>query len=154
MESEIGAQVEAVSVGHVNHMADLAGQERGLGIKSWQLVSVESGSTQMLAGITEIPVGGKVPLHNHSCEEFIMLLDGSATVYMGEIQDRIVAGDSTHVLPGVAHQLVNNGESPLRILWVYGEPNPTRTLLETGEVLGHLDPYPSPSEPTNKLKAH
>jgi HTH-type transcriptional regulator, repressor for puuD len=122
---------------------DVVPQDRGRGVRSWPLVTPETGSEQMLAGFTEIPVAGEIPLHTHSSEEFILVVEGSALVRVGGREEPVQAGDATHVQPDVVHQFVNTGTTPLRILWVYGAADTTRTLVETGETLGHLDPYPS-----------
>ena len=110
------------------------------------MVTPEGGSIQMLTGITEIPIGGEIPLHTHSSEEFIYVLAGKAEVRVDDHREQVEAGDATHVQPGVVHQFVNTGPTPLRILWAYGEANTTRTLVASGETLGHLDPYPAPGD--------
>jgi mannose-6-phosphate isomerase-like protein (cupin superfamily) len=96
----------------------------------------------LLTGFTDIPVGQEIPLHFHNAEEFILVVWGEASVMVDGREERVKAMDSTLVPPGIEHQFVNVGEGPLRILWVYGDPYTTRTLISTGETLGHLDPYP------------
>ena len=117
-------------------------QERGNGVRSLPLASRASGAEQMLTGMSEIPVGGTIPLHTHSSEEFILVLRGHALVRVEGEETPVQAMDATWIPPGVEHQFVNTGTEPLQILWVYGDPDTTRTLIETGETLGHLDPYP------------
>ena len=125
--------------------AELERQERGQGIRSLPLASRSTGAEQILTGMTEIPVGGIIPLHTHSSEEFILVLRGEALVRVEEDETPVHAMDATWIPPGIEHQFVNTGSEPLHILWVYGDPDTTRTLMETGETLGHLDPYPGAS---------
>ena len=82
-------------------------------------------------------------MHFHNTEEFILVVSGAATVSIDGAEHDVAAGDATLVLPGIHHRYVNTGDEPLRILWVYGDPATTRTLISTGETLGHLDPYPT-----------
>lgn len=122
--------------------AELERQERGNGVRSLPLAGRESGASQMLTGMTEIPVGGTIPLHTHSSEEFILVLHGQALVRIEDREEPVGAMDATWIPPGVQHQFVNTGSEPLHILWVYGDPETTRTLIGSGLTLGHLDPYP------------
>lgn len=115
--------------------------DRGNGVRSLPLASRESGAEQTLTGITEIPVGGEIPLHTHSSEEFIYVLSGEAIVRIEDREERVAVADSTLLPPGTVHQFVNVSSEVLVILWVYGDPDTTRTLVSTGKVLGHLDRY-------------
>jgi mannose-6-phosphate isomerase-like protein (cupin superfamily) len=121
--------------------SDLPFQDRGQGIRSLPLASALN-SEQLLTGFTDIPAGGAIPLHTHSSEEFILVVSGEAAVRIEGREEHVGAMEATLVPPGVVHQFANVGKGPLRILWVYGDPNTTRTLVSTGETLGHLDPYP------------
>lgn len=118
-------------------------QDRGQGVRSLPLAHRGTGADQVLTGMTEIPVGGTIPLHTHSSEEFILVLEGRAVVRVDGDERPVSAMDATLIEAGVEHQFVNVGEGVLRILWVYGDPDTTRTLVDSGETLGHLDPYPA-----------
>jgi len=134
--------------GRIFRTAELPRIERGNGIRSLPLASRETGAEQVLTGMTEIPPGGIIPLHTHSSEEFILVLAGEAIVRVEGNEDRPVAAmDATLIPPGVEHQFVNVGADVLKILWVYGDPDTTRTLIESGETFGHLDPYPTGAAP-------
>lgn len=115
--------------------------ERGNGVRSLPLAGPDTGSDCILSGITEIPVGGQIPLHHHNTDEFILVLGGHAVVTIGDREHHVGAMDSTLVYQGVPHRYVNAGEGSLRILWVYGDVNTTRTIEATGVTLGHLDSY-------------
>ena len=47
--------------------------------------------------------------------------------------------DTTQVPAGTFHRFVNTGESTMRILWVYGSTEVTRTFADTGETVGQFD---------------
>jgi HTH-type transcriptional repressor of puuD len=49
-----------------------------------------------------------------------------------------VAGEATWVPAGVPHRFLNRGDSPMRIYWVYGGREVTRTITATGETFEHL----------------
>jgi quinol monooxygenase YgiN/quercetin dioxygenase-like cupin family protein len=133
--------VKAAAPGQVWHAADAQWISRGNGVRSRPLAGSEVGASAVLTGMTEIPVGGEIPLHHHNTDEFIQVLGGKARVTI-DGEDRIVeAGDSTLALPGIKHRYVNIGDEPLKILWVYGDTSTTRTIAATGVTLGHLDRY-------------
>jgi quercetin dioxygenase-like cupin family protein len=128
------------------HTAQLGWQERGSGIRSLPLATSEN-SAQLLVGFTDIPPGQAIPLHTHSSEEFILIVEGEAEVHVDGMVNRVSRLDATLVPTEVVHQFVNVGAGTLRILWVYGDPNTTRRLVSTGVTLGHLDPYPIEDQP-------
>lgn len=117
--------------------------ERGNGVRSLPLAGPEAGSDCILSGITEVPVGGQIPLHHHNTDEFILVLGGNAVVTIAEREFDVGPMDSTLVYQGVPHRYVNAGAETLRILWVYGDVHTTRTIEATGVTLGHLDHYAS-----------
>lgn len=114
---------------------------RGKGVRSLPLSGPESGSHLILSGMTEIPVGGEIPLHYHNTDEFILVLEGQAVVTIAGEERSVKAMDSTLVHEGVHHRYVNVGGGLLRILWVYGDIDTTRTIVATGVTLRHLDRY-------------
>lgn len=115
--------------------------ERGNGVRSRPLCGPEVDTQTMLAGMTDIPVRGEIPLHHHNTDEFILVLQGEALVTIDTEVMPVIGGDATLVHAGVKHRYVNTGLEPLRILWVYGDVNTTRTIAATGVTLGHLDRY-------------
>ncbi|MPZ62711.1 MAG: cupin domain-containing protein [Propionibacteriales bacterium] len=127
--------------GHVFALRDAEYLDRGNGVRSLPLAGPNSGSDQILSGISEIPAGGEIPLHHHNTDEFVLVIEGQAVVTIDGAEHNVEGGDSTLVFAGVRHRYVNVGEGRLRILWVYGDVNTTRTIAATGLTLGHLERY-------------
>ncbi len=120
---------------------DLVPVDRGNGIRSFPLASGEMGSEHLLTGMTLFPVGGEIPLHTHSAEESVMVLEGEAAVDVAGRRTLLRPFDSTYVSAGIEHRFVNVGDGPMRILWIYGSIHTTRTFVETGETSDHLATY-------------
>ena len=123
---------------------ELAAVDRGNGIRSYPLASGEMGAEHLLTGMTVFPVGGEIPLHTHSAEESVMILEGEAAVDVAGERTLLRPFDCTYVSAGVEHRFLNVGPGPMRILWIYGSIHTTRTFVGTGETSGHLDAYQGP----------
>ena len=79
-----------------------------------------------------------IPLHSHNVEECVLVLEGLATVTIGDDEFEVDAGVNTWVPAGVPHRFVNRGTGIMRIFWVYGGLDVTRTITATGETFEHL----------------
>jgi HTH-type transcriptional repressor of puuD len=84
--------------------------------------------------------GTAIPLHTHNVEENVFILEGEATAVVGEDSFDLEAGDATWVPAGVPHRFASRGPGRMRIYWVYGGREVTRTLVATGETFEHLSP--------------
>ena len=114
--------------------ADMKAYERGGGARTIPLVSPRVGATSFINGITEFGPGAKIPWHSHNCEESVMLLEGSAVFDIGDEHYDLQAQDTTFIPPNVPHRFRNKSQTQgMKILWIYGRVDATRTLLETGE---------------------
>lgn len=113
--------------------------DRGNGVATLPYVGHwNSAATGMTSGMTAFEPGTMVPLHTHNVEEIILVLQGLATAVIGGERYDLEAGDSTWVPPGLAHHFVNRGDTAMRIYWVYGGRDVTRTICATGETVQHL----------------
>jgi quercetin dioxygenase-like cupin family protein len=114
--------------------ADLRSYERAGGIRTTPLVTSSLGARSFITGITELPPGGAVPFHRHNCEESVVLLEGDGAIDVDGREHRLRPLDATLIPRGVAHRFRNvSATRAMKILWIYGSPDATRTLEATGE---------------------
>lgn len=112
----------------------LKSYERGGGARTIPLVSQRLGATSFINGITEFGPGAQIPWHFHNCEESVMLLEGEAIFDIGDEHHELSPQDTTFIPSGVPHRFRNRSETQgMKILWIYGRIDATRTLMETGE---------------------
>ena len=128
-----------VSASQVLHPADIAPFDRGTGVKTLPLIGKWSTTgNKVTTGITIFGPGTQIPLHTHNVEETVMVLEGEATAVVGDDRFDLVAEDVTWVPSGVPHCFINRGVGQMRIYWVYGGRDVTRTICATGETFEHL----------------
>jgi quercetin dioxygenase-like cupin family protein len=113
--------------------SELHTYERGGGARTTPLVTVGSGATAFINGITEFAAGVAIPFHSHNCEESVMLLEGDAILDINGEEHRLQPMDTTWIPPNISHRFRNmSATQPMKILWIYASVDATRTLTETG----------------------
>jgi mannose-6-phosphate isomerase-like protein (cupin superfamily) len=93
--------------------------------------SLHEGVEGLAVGMTILPAGAASSFHSHDveCETWIVV-SGSGEVRVGE-EHEPVGPESVIFLPrGIKHQIVNTGETPLRMFWIYTPPGGERSILE------------------------
>lgn len=116
--------------------------DRGNGVATIPYVGRwNSGTSSVTTGQTQFQVGTGLPLHSHNVEETVLVLEGLATAQIGEQTYDLVPGQATWVPAGVPHRFLNRGYDLLRIYWVYGGRDVTRTITATGETYEHLSEH-------------
>lgn len=113
--------------------------DRGNGVRTIPYVGAWNCATNgITTGQTQFAPGTGLPLHSHNVEESVLILEGEAIAEVdGETFD-LVAGEATWVPAGVPHRFANRGTGTMRIYWVYGGREVTRTITATGETFRHL----------------
>ncbi|MFN8526956.1 MAG: cupin domain-containing protein [Chloroflexota bacterium] len=130
---------ETVSDPKLLHPAEIELFDRGTGVKTIPLVGKwNTEGNRVTTGITIFAPGTAIPLHTHNVEETVMVLEGEATAVIGEEEHALVAEDVTWVPSGIPHRFINRGKGTMRIYWVYGGRDVTRTICATGETFEHL----------------
>jgi mannose-6-phosphate isomerase-like protein (cupin superfamily) len=73
-----------------------------------------------MGNVTLDPNGGQVPWHNQEQEEVYFIVEGTAEMCLGEERRTLTSGQAVYIPSGVFHQLTNIGDTPLRMIYVYG----------------------------------
>ncbi|MBE3015519.1 cupin domain-containing protein [Microbispora sp. NEAU-D428] len=113
--------------------------DRGGGVATIPYVGKwNSGQAGFTTGQTVFQPGTGLPLHSHNVEESVLILEGAATAEIDGSTYDLDPGDATWVPAGVPHRFLNRGAGIMRIYWVYGGRDVTRTITATGETFEHL----------------
>jgi mannose-6-phosphate isomerase-like protein (cupin superfamily) len=70
--------------------------------------------------VTLDPKGGQVPWHNQEQEEVYFVVEGTGEMCLGEEKETLSTGQAVQIPSGVYHQLTNIGDTPLKMIYVYG----------------------------------
>ncbi|KYZ76959.1 hypothetical protein AXX12_02105 [Anaerosporomusa subterranea] len=91
---------------------------------------------RFVMGHVTIEPGGGIPNHEHAQEEVYYILEGCATLTIdGEIA-KLPAGTAVHLPPQSLHELNNQTQEPITILFVYAPTGIVDHWQEERE--GHL----------------
>lgn len=113
---------------------DIERHDRGGGASTTPLVTKGMGATRFINGFTEFAGGARIPFHFHNCEESVMLIEGHAIFDIDGQEFEVKPQDVTFIPANVPHRFRNASETePMKIFWVYGLTEASRTLVETGE---------------------
>ena len=128
-----------IDTSKVLHPGEITEIERGSGVKTRPLIGKwNCESNRITSGTTAFSPGTGLAEHTHNVEETVMVIEGEAAAYVDGQRYELVAGDVTWVPAGIRHYFENRGDSVMRIYWVYGGRDVTRTLTATGETFEHL----------------
>lgn len=112
---------------------------RGNGVTTLPYVGAwNSSESSVTTGITIFGVGTAIPLHTHNVDESVLVLQGEGVVTIGETDFEVSTGMATWVPAGTPHCFKNRGSGEMRIYWVYGGLEITRTICATGQTFAHL----------------
>jgi mannose-6-phosphate isomerase-like protein (cupin superfamily) len=88
------------------------------------LVNEDVGCHDITQFVGVIP-SGRAPMHSHSYDEVVYVLEGEGFLHLDHKKARIAAGTCIHLPPLVEHCLENAGPGPMRVLGVFhpaGDP--------------------------------
>jgi putative monooxygenase len=115
------------------HPLRMPALDRGSGVSTVPLVTRPRGAESFLSGITTFEPGAALPLHTHNCLESVVILEGDAIVDLAGAETALAACDTTVVAADVPHRFRNASDGArMRILWIYGSADATRTIVSTG----------------------
>lgn len=77
-------------------------------------------SSFAVGNVTLEPNGGQVPWHNQEQEEVYFLVEGICEMCLGEERTVLTTGQAAYIPSGVFHQLTNIGDTPARMIYIYG----------------------------------
>ena len=80
------------------------------------LIAKEDGAPNFAMRLFEIEPGGHTPLHTHSTEHEVFILDGEGAVWKEGEEVLFGPGTAIFVLPGEKHCFKNRGEDTLRFI--------------------------------------
>jgi mannose-6-phosphate isomerase-like protein (cupin superfamily) len=89
-----------------------------------EFVGEDHGGAGICAILVDAPAGRGASLHRHPYEEVFITLEGQATFFLGEDEQREVGPGEIVVVPsGQWHGFVNSGGGPLRQIDVHVSPS-------------------------------
>ena len=114
--------------------AELRAHDRGGGACTIPLVTRAVGARSFINGITVFEPGASVPFHRHNCDESVVIIEGRAIAEIDGVEYELAAHDTTFLPADVPHRFKNASSTErMRMLWIYGSVEATRTLIASGE---------------------
>lgn len=124
---------------HLIKFAEADPVERGNGIESIRLTPTPLEGQGFTMGVTTFPPGTSIRLHSHNTIEQVTVLEGEGVAVLNGEEIPARPYDTTQIAPGENHRFKNTGSGIMRILWVYGSTNVTRTFADTGETVSQFE---------------
>lgn len=116
--------------------------DRGNGVRTLPYVGIwNNPRSTITTGQTQFAPGTGLPLHSHNVEENVLILEGQATAEIDGLLIDLEPGEATWVPAGLPHRFMNRGSGLMRIYWVYGGRDVSRTVTATGETFEHLSAH-------------
>jgi len=100
-------------------------------------------SSSFFMGMEDIPPGKKIRLHHHPhAEEILFIHRGSGVVKLGAREVAVSAGATVHIPRNVSVGLRNTGTEPLRLVFIFPEPDGMAGQMRSGSVPEGEKPIP------------
>ena len=117
------------------------------GIRGKFLASKEQGARGVCLLVNTVAPGATVPLHKHSVEETMLVLEGTVWVRVGK-ERHTVGPNHTVIIPAeTPHAWGNAGGSAAKLLWAFAGPDPFSDST-------HLEGLPPVCVPLDGRDAH
>ena len=92
--------------------------------------ALHEGLDSIAAGLTILPEGGRSDEHEHEEGEMFYVVLGTGRIRVSDEEETLNEGTAVWVKPWTVHQLINTGQSTLKILWVLSPPGRERSILK------------------------
>ena len=104
--------------------------QRAPGVAVCQIVTKDTGATQISSGVTTFDPGCSNATHFHNAEESVIVVEGEGIIVINGEEHQLKLYDGALITPGTHHRLINTGDRPFRIAWSYVTVDVTRTMVE------------------------
>ena len=94
------------------------------GIRGQFLANGELGAQGVSLLANTVDPGGTVPLHMHTVEETMLVLEGTVWIRVGNEHHTVGPGHTVIIPPGTPHAWGNAGAEAARLLWAFAGPDP------------------------------
>ena len=101
--------------GRVLDHASMATEQWREGVLTRMLVSAATGAAELCIFEQFCDTGCGAPIHTHTVEEVLAVLQGTAEITLGEARHVLNAGQSAVIPAGLRHGFVNTGEGVLHV---------------------------------------
>jgi quercetin dioxygenase-like cupin family protein len=108
------------------------GYEVGERIWAQDLFAGRYGSKGVCGGYALFEPGAGLPCHTHEYDESITIVEGIATCQCAGAAYQLGSFDTICVPRGRPHRFVNNGSTPMHMIWVYAGDEPDRVVVDQG----------------------
>ena len=107
----------------------------------WRSAAGETGAGSGTSFL-EVAPGCRLPRHTDSSEETIVVVDGVASVTVGDEEGEVPAGGVALVPESVPHEVRNAGDGPLRFVALYADTEVVTTYEQTIQPGGERERAP------------
>ena len=92
-------------------------------------------SSSFFMGMEDIPPGKKIRLHHHPhAEEILFVHRGTGVVRLGSREATVRAGATVYIPRNVSVGLLNTGDEPLSLVFIFPEPDGMAGQMRSGSV--------------------
>lgn len=108
---------------------EISAQKPFQGVSVKLAIGKASGSGAITVGQATLEAGARLPLHIHKIEEAIIVLEGKGSVGLGGEKHPLKENCAILVPAGIKHEFHNDGDVPLKLLFMYPAVEPERILV-------------------------